>query len=168
MSVSERNLALFYDQCVHHYGMFEQMPEHLRQAVRIYCIEGVDDEDFPEHVAKYRFLYSEVPVERVKESIMCDKEIAERFKTFDEYHKWYCGNCQIPKHEGSRWPCIVSAFPEETFEDGWHRFHSYVQQGDDTIPILAFLDKQFEPHKESKKLIEWLKNILKKPYSRRI
>jgi len=161
MAVSERNLALFYDQCVHHYGLYEQMPDHLKQAVRTYCIEGFDDEEFKEHVTKYRYLFSEVPVERVKESVMCDKEIAERFKDFDEYHKWYTDTCQIPVYDGPRWPSIVSAFSDETFEDGWHRFHSYVQQGDDTIPILAFLDNHSQQPKEPK-LVEWLKNILKR------
>jgi hypothetical protein len=60
------------------------------------------------------------------------------FGNFEAYAKWYAsaGN-RVPKHK-VQWPCILSEFDDELFEDGWRRFHAYVKQRRPTTPVLLF------------------------------
>lgn len=59
-------------------------------------------------------------------------EITEMFnKEIELYH-----TTRYP-HE-NRWPVIMSSREDETFEDGWHRFHIYVSNGHPDIPIIFF------------------------------
>ena len=60
------------------------------------------------------------------------------FKDFEAYGRWYAsaGN-RIPKHR-VQWPCILSEFDDELFEDGWHRLHAYVKQRRPMVPVLLF------------------------------
>jgi hypothetical protein len=37
-----------------------------------------------------------------------------------------------------RWPVIMSPFEDETFQDGWHRFHIYVANGHPDIPVIFY------------------------------
>ncbi len=38
----------------------------------------------------------------------------------------------------NRWPVIMSSFEDETFQDGWHRFHIYVANGHEDIPVVFY------------------------------
>ena len=70
------------------------------------------------------------------------RELKEEFDTPEECHKWYL------KHEGpkettrhrrtNRWPCIISSYDDELFQDGWHRLHTYLRRNDKTIPCIFY------------------------------
>lgn len=90
-----------------------------------------------------------VPMEHLKKEIMKRKgDVKREFKTFDAYHKWYCTSSRGMQvySKKSVWPCILSQMGEEIFEDGWHRFHSYVKLGLTEVPVLFF-----PPRKRGKK-----------------
>jgi hypothetical protein len=67
------------------------------------------------------------------------------FKSFNEYHQWYLNNDipeRTPQYKNEkRWPCILSGFDDEVFEDGWHRFHSYYRSKHMTIPVVYFMEE---------------------------
>jgi hypothetical protein len=91
-------------------------------------------------------LYGEVlfgvallPSERVREAIMQDLERARDFPNWEAYHAWYSSSCVLPKHgTANRWPVVLSDFEDEILQDGWHRVHSYLKRGDDTIPAVFY------------------------------
>jgi hypothetical protein len=82
----------------------------------------------PEHYEE-----TTVPTEELKHKVMQDPEIAAH-GSFDAYHRWYKSMGDVPQHT-ERWP-VIEGEGHEALEDGWHRFHSYVAQGDKHIPML--------------------------------
>lgn len=117
---------------------FEQLPIEYQKACRVYCIEGFeDDNDFLNHMKNYHFLIAEVPVDLIKQRIM-ESDDGQEFKNIEDWKKWYQSYGHIPDHGDSRWPCILSACDNECFEDGWHRFQSYLIKGYETIPVIAW------------------------------
>ena len=82
-----------------------------------------------------------IPMSVCKAEVMKrDKDMAEDHKDFETYHKWYKRDCGIPRHKHTNpWPCILSGFNDEVFEDGWHRFHRYVQLGLDSVPCVIYI-----------------------------
>ena len=103
----------------------------------------------PLFVKKYgrcRFGISEIPSEVLAEKIMNMEDIKKEFKSFMDYHKWYKKG-GIPRHNNSnRWPCIIDSTTDpiynEVLEDGWHRFHRYIEAGHKTIPCISYLPKE--------------------------
>lgn len=90
-----------------------------------------------------RMVEATMPVEHLKRKVMKDPDIHESFgNDFDAYHKWYMEHGSVPMHK-ERWPIVLQHPDLESslgpIEDGWHRFHSYVAQGDKTIPVLKFI-----------------------------
>lgn len=89
----------------------------------------------------------DIPTPEVKRAVMSrDKDMAENHPDFKDYHEWYKDRCSdwsgrgLPKHPPQNpWPCILSSFDDEVFEDGWHRFHRYVQLGMRKIPCIIYL-----------------------------
>jgi hypothetical protein len=81
-------------------------------------------------------------VSDLKSAIMADKELAEDWPSWAVYHEWYChpANGGVPNHpRDDRWPVILSSANAETLQDGWHRFHCYVQQRACDVPAVFFL-----------------------------
>lgn len=87
---------------------------------------------------KTMFGIASLRVEALKDDVMRTHDIAEEFSTFDDYHRWYVGG-GVPCHpEMDRWPVILSSYGDETLQDGWHRFHSYVRDGVTEIPAVFY------------------------------
>jgi len=85
------------------------------------------------------FYFTEVPAETVKTILLSThEEISEDFDNWDEYSTFY--GKDVPNHtKQQRCPCMVPmSEPELVFEDGWHRLHSYINQGHTTIPIVQY------------------------------
>ena len=61
-------------------------------------------------------------------------------KTFEEYHADYVGDgSHIPNHGDSMYPVIENLdMEDEWLSDGWHRFHSYVKNKKEHVPLLRF------------------------------
>lgn len=80
-----------------------------------------------------------VPVTEVIRAVMSFTEFSEKFQSFDEYHAWYLNLTTVPEYScKNRWPCIASDDKNEFIFDGWHRMHSYIRSGHETIPILQY------------------------------
>lgn len=104
-------------------------------------------EALPEAIKTYghtAFGLVNVPMKELKDTV------AENFKAdsdtkvmgwadFDAYHKWYMGDSQVEDHGKSVWPVILNCFDDELFQDGWHRFHTYVDRGVKKVPCLYYV-----------------------------
>jgi hypothetical protein len=55
---------------------------------------------------------------------------------FDSYHKWFLVHCGTEDHGVSVWPVILDSTGDALLQDGWHRFHSYVERKLEQIPCL--------------------------------
>jgi len=104
----------------------------------------------PLFIKKYgrcRFGIDEVSPVLLIEKIMKLEHIQKDFGSFNEYHKWYKKNCTIPRHNKiNRWPCVMDSTTDLIYngvlEDGWHRFHRYIEAGHKTIPCVFYLPKE--------------------------
>jgi len=96
---------------------------------------------FVQKYGKKKFGVVNLPMSVCKNEVMKrDKDMAEDHKDFETYHKWYMEGVGIPRHKKMNpWPCILSGFDDELFEDGWHRFHRYVQLGLDNVPCVIYI-----------------------------
>lgn len=99
----------------------------------------LDLEEFVKNFGDEEFGYAEIPMEKCKEWIMMCDEIKGDHKDFEEYHKWYG---EVERHRRVR-PCILNCeedfFTWGLFQDGWHRFHRYVEMGLDKVPVLYYV-----------------------------
>ena len=78
-----------------------------------------------------------MPRSRLEAAVLADPEIADSFKSWAEYHRWYCDQGDVPTHSNNeRWPVLLSRRDDETIQDGWHRFHSYTRDGVAEIPAV--------------------------------
>jgi len=87
-----------------------------------------------------KFGYVNLPTSIAKqECLKRMKETEEEINDFGYYHNWYIQGGEMPKHTNvKKWPCILSSFDDELFQDGWHRFHRYIQLGCKTIPCVFY------------------------------
>ena len=99
----------------------------------------------PEYVKKYgkkKFGTLNIPMSVCQEIIMKSRsDLKDDFKTFMDYHKWYTSyQFNHLKYKNINvWPCILSDnLNEELFQDGWHRFHRYVQLKMLSIPCVYY------------------------------
>lgn len=127
---------------------FDDLPEPAKLALLRRLSECDDAPVTPEEaspvIGDLAMRYAEVPVEAVKKAV-AETTVAggeHGHRDFDEYHAWYCRQ-GVPDHrDGDRWPAIAWNQDDEVFEDGWHRFHSYVRAGHQTIPVLFVADQR--------------------------
>jgi hypothetical protein len=88
-----------------------------------------------------RFQWQEtaLPTSQVIATVMACGDHVDYFGDWDAYHLWYLSEGGVPDHGESRWPCIETQPPAlgaDYLDDGWHRLHSYIRAGDQTIPVL--------------------------------
>lgn len=100
----------------------------------------------PKYVAEHGstlFGVSKFSVEDFKIAIMAGGEVAEDFTSWESYQDWYVGCSDVPSHGNiGRWPAIVSGFDDEILQDGWHRTHSYIRNGDTDIPVIFYPEEK--------------------------
>ena len=88
-----------------------------------------------------KFLYGVMNVNDIIEGIRDDYQ-EFGFDNFNEYHKWYREDSK-EDYGDSVFPIILSPDERERgfefIEDGWHRFHSYVNKGITNIPVVKFV-----------------------------
>tara|TARA_R110002020_G_scaffold73616_3_gene188838 strand:- start:1870 stop:2415 length:546 start_codon:yes stop_codon:yes gene_type:complete len=90
-----------------------------------------------------KFLYGIMDVNDIIEGLRNDYKELD-FDDFNKYHKWYRKGGKVD-HGDSIFPIILSSDHVrergfEFIEDGWHRFHSYVDKGITNIPVIKMLD----------------------------
>ncbi len=82
------------------------------------------------------FTYFEAPTEVVKDVLLKNISDFDCYTFWEEYSNDYGS---VPMHQQKdRFPCLAPLGDEEILEDGWHRLHSYINQGHLTIPILEY------------------------------
>jgi hypothetical protein len=105
-----------------------QLKKKLKAAINNYYDETYGDT---------KFGVINIPVEVCKQEVM--KHLKGDFKTFEDYHIWYMNDCGVDKHtKKDAWPCILSDFDDEFFQDGWHRFHRYIELKMSKIPCICY------------------------------
>jgi len=105
--------------------------------------EGVFRAALPFYVELYgdwEFGIVEIPtVVLVKEVMTRNQDMQDWGGDWEGYHGWYKSEGYKHTATGSKpWPVILGSFPDEVLEDGWNRFHQYVERGLPTIPAVWF------------------------------
>lgn len=131
---------------------FDDLPYKYKLSIIIYMYEGdsiewsqfdIEDwikdkskvdkliDDYSKIFGDRKFEYGELSLDFLINEIMPEVD----FYTFDEYHNWYITTGEVKKHE-TILPIIVTDKNVEFIEDGWHRFHHYVNIGLKNIPVV--------------------------------
>ena len=97
-------------------------------------------EQYAEVHGNEKFLYGIMDINDIIKGVM---DTIDDWDDFNKYHKWYIKQGKTD-HGDSIFPIILSSDKEiekgyEFIEDGWHRFHSYVDKGITNIPVIKFL-----------------------------
>ncbi len=107
-----------------------------------YCIEGDDMPEFSDAIEVFKDVPAtllEIPVDVIKAASMAFPDMAGDFANFDDYHRWYMSNSDMPTYGAEkRWPCIASLLEDELVQDGNHRLHAYIEADHATIPVLRY------------------------------
>lgn len=110
---------------------YKDLPQCSKNSIDVYYREeyeiDIDADDL--------FMYAEIPMIELIKAIDVPIDLRKSIKTFDEYHKWYIDGGDIPSHEGI-WALVFADEEDDIIEDGWHRFHSYVEKGIKTVPCI--------------------------------
>ena len=85
------------------------------------------------------FGMSHMPMDVARQAVLRGADLEAFDGDWAAYHAWYLSQGGVPEHPANdRWPCIMSQFADELFEDGWHRFHSYCRSGHTDLPVVFF------------------------------
>ena len=130
-----RDLPLEAQVAIHHYMAADG------------CFWNTDStEASVELYGNMKFGFVMVPMHVLQEEVMKSEFMHEDFPGitgFDEYHQWFM-HCGGMEGRGGRgvWPVILSSTTDEALQDGWHRFHQYVERGLDVVPAVYYVRKQ--------------------------
>ena len=95
-----------------------------------------------------KFGYGHIPTKELIEAIWKRdygvKDWGEDRGTFEEYKEWYFGGgSEASNHPRThRWPSILGSSDDCVLEDGWNRFHSYVDSKCRTIPCVFYVAEE--------------------------
>jgi len=129
---------------------FKDLPTEAQKAMAHYMAadgEAWETDDLRTCRRKYgrvRFGVVRVPrqvleTECVRNFLSASDKHNQTWETFEEYHQWYMEDSVVENHGDSVWPVILNCFPDEILQDGWHRFHHYVENRLETVPCLYYV-----------------------------
>ena len=164
----QENIRRILKETINNKGLtlstFNELPYEYKRGLMTYMISGEPvewEEDTPFNVDWFnedevnyiidqyakvygnkKFLYGIMDINDIIEGIRDDYEGLD-FDDFNKYHKWYRKQGKVD-HGDSVFPIILSSDESiengfEFIEDGWHRFHSYVDKGIKNIPVVKFV-----------------------------
>jgi hypothetical protein len=84
------------------------------------------------------FRYFEAPTESVVEILLSRHEEISEYNDWSEYRAAYGCRDVTNYSKVDRWPVLALLGDDMIFDDGWHRLHSYINSGHETIPILEY------------------------------
>jgi len=143
---------------------FDNLPINFKKGLLTYMYEGepvewsidvsitdwVNDDnvnilidDYSRVKGNSLFDYGYVPIELVINKITEWVKREGDYNSFEEYHTIYQSTNDV-EYNDSLFPIIVNDDNEEYIEDGWHRFHHYLNKGYSEIPVIkliVFLNK---------------------------
>ena len=100
---------------------------------------------FDKKYGRKKFGVMNIPIEICKHHIMTavdfdGRSLNDSYTSFADYHTWYMKGIGVEKHtKKNAFPCILSDFDDEFLQDGWHRFHRYVQLKMSSIPCVCYV-----------------------------
>ena len=127
------------------YANFDELPETAQQALRHWSHEqSAEEQESWQREQGFAYEIETVPMAEMKARVFdTNADMPDDFGDFDSYHAWFTNGGDTPDHGDSRWP-VIEAEPSldpqsEYLDDGWHRFHSYVNAGDETVDVLRIV-----------------------------
>jgi hypothetical protein len=147
-----KDLTKPYQLAIIHYMAIDGEAWGLFGNMDCYCnstpskIKRELEKNLPEYIKRHgrrKFGVMNLPIDICKKLIMKVEAIAgesleKEHGSFDEYHAWYT-TYDMPNHTNRNpYPCILSSFNDELFQDGWHRFHRYVELKMKMIPCVYY------------------------------
>ncbi len=96
-------------------------------------------QDYAKVYDTQKFEIGEIDIEELKCKIMENSPVD--FATFEEYHEWYVNPSRYEEPDCffEVFPIIVSDKEENYIEDGWHRFHHYIDKGIKSVPFIKYI-----------------------------
>lgn len=123
---------------------FRRLPTSARAHLRKRRTE-VSDGSAPPHGVTDRYGFVKVPLRELIELVaisQLDYGETDTASAFKEYHEWFIGaEFYDVSLYSELWPITLNIIDErgrEPIQDGWHRFHAYVDRyrGNKLIPCL--------------------------------
>ena len=99
---------------------------------------------YDERYGHLKFVIAMVPKAEYCKSLMANfkkNDDMKHLSTVDGFLKEYEQGGPVVNHKDASWPVILSGFPEELIQDGWHRQHCYLNKGFPVIPCIGYLPK---------------------------
>lgn len=62
----------------------------------------------------------------------------QNYPSFAKYHRWYLGHVTDKHPPEDRWPAILDWQGAAFLQDGWHRFHRYLDLGVEELEFLYY------------------------------
>ena len=110
------------------------MPELAKKAVYQYMV--INSEGMAK-VTDNKYKLSSMSMDKLK------KLLEPEYGNFDEYHANYMmGFSKLEKKVYKLLYPIILSLHGDVIEDGWHRFHMYVEQGLKIVPVIELLPKR--------------------------
>ena len=104
-----------------------------------------DNMDFyDKKYGKLKFVMAMVPRAEYCKSLMANfkkNPDTKHLATVENFLKEYEQGGPVVNHKDASWPVILSGFPDELIQDGWHRQHCYLNKGFPVIPCIGYLPK---------------------------
>lgn len=93
---------------------------------------------YPDRVLSYGLIPTEKIIDKVSEN-----EVVKDYKGgFMECHEAYAST-NPAKHSQADIPLLVSSDEDEFIEDGWHRFHRYIDMGVKEMPVVVYSAEEY-------------------------
>ena len=84
------------------------------------------------------FGYVELPLQTAIDMVWFCRDPGETHGSFEAYHKWYKPFIEDKHSAKDPWPSIIDTGGETFLQDGWHRFHRYVDLKLKKLPFLYY------------------------------
>ena len=92
--------------------------------------------DYNKHYPDREFSYGLVPTDYLIKKVSAS-DVVEDYDNFYQYHRVY-SSTNPAKHKDANIPILVNDDEDEFIEDGWHRFHRYIDLGVKEIPVVSY------------------------------
>ena len=105
----------------------------INDKVFVDTLIGDYNKQYPNRYFSYGVIPTSVIIEKIKQTEFYE----ELGMDFDEYARNY-NSTNYAKHQTADIPILISDDEPEFIEDGWHRFHRYLDMGLQEIPVVSY------------------------------
>lgn len=136
-----------------HEGMIQNAQSLTRDELPPQHQKALEEWGFASTVTDCRYLIGDVPTDKLVEIVMSisnkHTDLEKRWSgDWEAYHAWYVSTERNPEKRwsyegaGENYPLVISPLSKYFIEDGWHRFHRYVEVGLLAIPVLVLSEDE--------------------------